>query len=447
MSEQLRTMLRDAADDHPDLALRSDPWRRGRRIRLTRRLATAAGATVTVAAVVAGTVLLTTPGPSSAPEPAEDSMEPALPDTLYEVPPNIPGISEDPLGGPAAVSYVGTVRTGLFSDATRPLVVGADSGEIRAVRDVPVGGEIALSPDGTKLAVAQGWRPTTVEGGEHDPPTVHVVDVVAGDSSVYRLPDEGLGGGVDKLAWLFDSSTLALTTTVTTSVDDDDEGRTGHEVHGRLDLETGDWHIDATPFFPDDQRIFVESDAGELVEIEMGDNEGAKLSPDGEHVANVYKPGSSRTSSDPYVLEGFDANGQKTVELELGEHASVRLLGFGERGVLVETVDRLVASDGQHDFRAVVERIDVTDPADPKRTTIIEDRSTSGLIGIATAFLDADTRKAEPPDAPFDWVGLVPDPFVVIVVVAIGIVAVMVYLGRRARSERDSATEPGSSDR
>lgn len=463
MTDQLRTLLHEAADDHPYLAPGGDPWRRGRRIRLGRRAAGLAGVAVTAAAVVAGTVLLTMPDPTSAPDPAEqDPIDPSLPATLFEVPPNIPDIGDDPLGEPAALVYSSNVRPGLFSDeAARPLVVGAESDQVRAVREAPSGRAPVLSPDGTMLAATDGWQWTdeNIEP-DPDPPGVFVVNLITGESATHVLPDDGFGGGVDRLTWTPDSSVLATTVIVAT-----EEGDVGQEVYGSLNISTGEWRLDSTgdtaAISPDGQRALVDERDGSgyvvgsrvgntqpEVEVDVDGRYGVAFSPDGGRIAAGAQRGDGITTSEPHSLEIFDTDtGEAVGRIELGDYYYVNLLGWGERGVLVESYRVEEEAGDAGTVITVVERIDVSDPGDPARSTVIVDQSHSGRIGIPAAFLDAETRETEPPDAGFDWAAWVPDPYLLIILGGVIAALLIGHLRRRARSGRGSTTVRGSNDR
>ena len=459
MTDQLRTMLRDAADDHPDFAITGDPWRRGRRIRLGRRLAGGAGAAVAVAAVIAGTVLLTTPDLTSTPEPAQEQpIGPALPDQLFEVPLNIPDISDDPLGESAAVAYTATVRIGTFGtdfsrEGPRPVVVGAHTGAVRAIRDVGLAQVVALSPDGTMLAAGNLWALWSGPQADLDPPVVHVVDLATGQVETFTLPDHRLGGGIERLTWSPDSSALAVTAITTVSVSEDGNGGEGSEVHGHVDVRTGEWREDGIgvtyAFSSDGQRMVVDasirdSNGTNPVAVDLDGFHGVAFSPDDRLVAAVSGPVGSFTPPDPYELEIFDAvTGERTTQLDLGEYSYARLIGWGDRGVLIES-SRVVPSEiaGEDDsLVTLVERIDISDSASPMRSTVMVDHSHSGPVGIAAAFVDADTRQAEPPEARFDWLRWVPEPFLLALLGIVVLPLVVRALMRRLRRGGVNAPE------
>lgn len=457
MSEQLKTMLREAADDHPDLALHDDPWWHGRRIRLRRRLAGVAGATVTAAAVVAGVALLTTPDPSSAPEPAEgESVEPALPDQLFDVPANIPDIADDPLHEPVAVVYQARVRTGVFDESRVPVVVGAETGRVRSVRDAGEFGRAIASPDGTMLAMAPRF------GGAEPMSSELVVRDVVGDRTVrYELPDEGLGTGVSDVVWKPDGTELRLTAEVTTEISRSggDGASTARLVPGSLDLQTGQWeeHDDWTrAISPDGRRVIgpgysagyvIEASGAEPVSLALGDagddtaahQEGLAFSPDGGRIAALAPESTASGSSHAYSVEAYDANtGERVERVELGDYQDAQLIGWGERGVVVQTTSETGVWVG---------RVGVTDTAPTTSTLFTLAADTyQGEIDIPADMLDADTRDAEPPETPFDWLAWIPDPFVLVILGVAGFAVALDVFIRRVRSRGGSVTAPGSTD-
>lgn len=420
---------------------------------------------VAVTTVVAATVLLT-PNPASAPEPAVDVVEPALPDAVYEVPPNIPDIGDDPLGEPAALAYSGEVRPGVFAEEDyRPLVVGAESGRVRAVRDVPRPlGSAVLSPDGTMLAARDGWVWTDADiDPDPGPPDLLVVDLVTGESTRHVLPDDGFGGGVERLTWTPDSAALAATLVMAS-----ESGVAGRVVYGYLDVTAGDWHLEgdgsALAISRDGLRTVVAEieasttgsygtlaihnrveGAQPVAEVAMGRPYGAVFSPDGRWIASVARRSEGSHPSWPHELEIFDSDtGEAVARIELGDYQFAGVLGWGERGALVRST-RVEESGTGGVVIAVVERIDVSEPDDPVRSTVID--QAFGGIDIPAAFLDADTRTAAPPEVGFDWAARVPDPYLLIMFGGVLVALLIAHLWRRARSGLGSPTVRASSDR
>lgn len=126
--------------------------------------------------------------------------------------------------------------------------------------------------------------------------------------------------------------------------------------------------------------------------------------------------------------------------MDLGEYTSVALVGWGERGIMIDTLRRVgETADGKPEYSAVLERIDLTDSDNPVRTPVIEDQM-HGRIDIAAAFVDADTRVAEPPDAGFDWMRWIPEPSLLIPLgAAAAFIVLQVFLRRRRRVEVEPA--------
>ncbi|HSJ60641.1 MAG TPA: WD40 repeat domain-containing protein [Jiangellaceae bacterium] len=423
MTEPLQTALHDEADNCPEFELTADPWARGRRARRTRRIAVVVAGGV--AALAVATMVSVGVGqqwsvdPVSPVEPAPGLREPTIPDRLYNVPPNMTDLADSPLGGPASFAYEAyDVRVGLFTEDVVAVVVGAHTGDVRAVRSLAgsIRGPV-LSPDGTKLASGIGFG----EG-------VRVVDVRTGELVTFGRPSVAV-----HQIWTPDGTRLAIGI-------DGEYGSQGRD--GVLDIGTGEWqprrYAAPIAFSPDGQRelrwdeddqhwVVAEVDAGEVAALSLSASaqhevRSGVFSPDGTMVAVAY-----READESAAIAVFDVDTGESPGLFSHDRWSEPLLvGWGERGVLVRYQYIDAAYPGSDDGIDVIpwgsdgwghpDRIVGGSNPTPR---------TSGTyfpmhVSIPASFLDADIRPAGKPDAPFDWF-----PWLIMLVIAAAVVLVV----------------------
>jgi WD40 repeat protein len=327
----LQTALRGEADNCPEFELAADPWARGRRARRTRRIAGVAGGVAVLAlttVIAIGGVPRWSAEPVSPVEPSPKLTEPTIPDRLYDVPPNMTDLADSPLGGPASVAYEAyDVRVGLFTEDVVPVVVGAHTDDVRAVRSLvgsPRGA--VLSPDGTRLA-----------GSIRSAGGVRVVDVRTGEVVTFGRPSVA----VHQL-WTPDGTKLAIGT-------NGEYGSQGRD--GVLVVGTGEWqprrYAAPIAFSPDGQRelrwdeedqhwVVAEVDADEIAALSLSASaqhevRSGVFSPDGAMVAVSYLQ-----TDESVAIAVFDVETGESAGLFSHDRWSEPLLiGWGERGVLV----------------------------------------------------------------------------------------------------------------
>ncbi len=181
----LRARLRDLADDAPHAGLSGDElWTSGVRRQRLRRAATVAGAAVIVAAVVGLTSVLRFP---SEPLPAQGPAELGIPRVVLPPDPWSEATAEP---GPLAAISVANRRTtdGLTGVRDRLHLFGVSAVDgVSRFLDVPGvrvdtdPGTVALSPDGSQVAVQRGSRGRTVVGWD-------VLDTATGELTRLRVP-------------------------------------------------------------------------------------------------------------------------------------------------------------------------------------------------------------------------------------------------------------------
>jgi hypothetical protein len=365
-----------------------------------------------------GAVLLSGGTPTLLPAPAdrpdgEEGTAP-LPSVLYEVPYGHPDVTDEPLGGPASVVYAGSeTRRGFFFSRHRTIsyVVGAERDVVRAV-GLGEGrwGDVALSPDGTRLALGSGWA----EVEEVLSPTLTVVDVVTGGSSDVVFPDLGMGGSVINLLWMPEGDHVAADVVVTTSRSEGD-GNSATEGEIRpvhVDLTTGEWversHESPLAFSadgsvevridPEGDAVIADVDGPVTASMPVGKfrtDASWAFSPDGAQVAALTSEGSW---PEAFFIEIFDTStGDQVGTVAIGELEEAALLGWGERGFVLFT---------EFDGEAQLDRLDLPANEPPVRTHLIEvEVSAIGwpAVMIAHDYLDADVRTAEPPPSRINW--------------------------------------------
>jgi hypothetical protein len=369
--------------------------------------------------------------------PAERPNEPTLPDSLFIVPRNLPDIVDEPLGQPAAVVFYGPeIRTGLNAGSSAiPIVVGAYGDVGRSVRAVGQPVEVAISPDGTKLALVEGMV-------DDLPPTVVVADLVSGLVETFTYPDDGLGGEVYGLLWAPDGAHVVASVSVT--VWRSGSGSEGEIVNVSLDVSTGQWTERASTrpaAFAADGRLEVRPiadseglevaavDGPQIAELAIPHVEpasfeakdrpgglipgtvGAQFSPDGDRVALLadWNP-TQHGISKRFTLEIFDStSGDHVRSVELGDHEFAETYGWGHQGVVVALRGPEAATE--------VNRID---PVSGRTELIMSVSGERHLwpLGIPLELLDSPVRYAEPPTAPFDWIRTLPWLVVGVVIAA-----------------------------
>ncbi|MGY0233773.1 hypothetical protein [Longispora urticae] len=204
MTEQLRRSLRETAQQAETYPVYERALRTSRRRGRARAAAAVAGLAVLAVLLVTGLPgAVRVVSEPAAPRPGV----PSLPDRL-EVPPafhtklagNPPGAASVIFGGEP---FVGFDLPRQFNEEGDLAVVGAHD-DVTRVWPVPyeasAGGSVALSPDGTKLAVAGGIDRRRI--------SLIILDLVTGGSR--SLGDWGGPGPATPIAWSPDGRTLAV---------------------------------------------------------------------------------------------------------------------------------------------------------------------------------------------------------------------------------------------
>ena len=194
MTQQLRDHLAHIADTSPALDVPVDAWSRGRRAR--RRDRVLAGTATLMLVVVLGGIAALVTEPDSRVAPASPPDGPAaLPSTLHAVPAHV----QDDETAYSSDLAIGRQSLAFVTGAGTPVVVSATDGRYRLLDlegwSGPDGRPLALSPDGTGLAVA-------LEDG------VRVVDLASGETRRFAFPPNWFGDlswRVVTVAWSTDS--------------------------------------------------------------------------------------------------------------------------------------------------------------------------------------------------------------------------------------------------
>lgn len=193
MTQQLRDELARIADHGPPVHVTADTWSRGRRARRRDRLV--AGAAVLALVAVLGGIAALVVDPSSRIAPAAPVGGPgAVPSSIHPVPVHV----QDDASAYTSDLAIGPQSLAFVTGAGTPVVVSATDGRYRLLDlegwSGPEGRPVALSPDGSGLAVA-------LDDG------VRVVDLDSGETTVHAFPPNWFGDQswrVTTVAWTTD---------------------------------------------------------------------------------------------------------------------------------------------------------------------------------------------------------------------------------------------------
>jgi hypothetical protein len=199
----LHDRLSDLADEAPTGPPPRDLWESGRRLHRRRRLGTAVVVATSVA-LIGGLAGLSWSRSDVDVQPAGPHTELGIPDRFYLPSERLPGTDDTGPIGPLSVVLSGYERLVGVSGTGEYAYLDLPAWPKFGGLDVP--GDIALSPDGTKLAYWSSGRSSGAPIDKEADPVVavRVYDTVSGDVATYAVPTEH-GLSPQDLTWTEDT--------------------------------------------------------------------------------------------------------------------------------------------------------------------------------------------------------------------------------------------------
>jgi hypothetical protein len=251
MSQELRDLMVRTAENAPTARVDPETWRAARRARRRERLLVPVAAAVVLVGVVVlgGQVPSLVVGADDA-GPVAGRSEPAMPSRLYPVPEHLDlRTPEGRWAYPAAENLKLGVTAVAFTTAGghAPFAVSAEDGRYRLL-DLPghdpmtgfrfKDGNLALSPDGRRLAYTWNDPPEDGPRDEYVPSGVRIVDLTTGEVESHQVR-KGYGVLSHGFSWSPNGRYLAYNTQIANTSRTGTSGVRNFFVE-RIDTETGE---------------------------------------------------------------------------------------------------------------------------------------------------------------------------------------------------------------
>lgn len=418
MTDRLRTLLHDLADDQPPVTVAADTFRRGRRAhRRAVAARTAAVAAVVVALGVGVPSLLDT---GTSPGPAESKPSPAFPDRIYPVPEKVVRHAENGTTWHPDVAVdglaVGTLAAILPAKEYAVLAVSATTGDYLGLTLPGFDGRaffrydsraVALSPDGNRLAWM--WNPNVIGGvldGDTDPTGIRVADLETGDVTDHAFASPP-GLFAHGLTWSPDGRYLAFALDKATAVSEDATTVNSAGL-GLLDTASGALVRTANRRTYDEGNPGV-SNEGEVV---LGFGRRQTWRPGRDPEVRTLPTGPQQWPSSAWSAQGVLATGSvREGVLGMGVPPTLRNVDLGLEGVSDVGSGRVDVVGWAGDEVVAL----YADPYDREdlllalvsargevRTVASLPVVAPGQVSVAVDLLTRDTRAAVEPDWPSD---------------------------------------------